>query len=120
MRLQKKSLLVWFLLTMLLCACNSEQEEVLQKDDPDNSGELWADSILGGLSEQQKYFQHLIIEIPAQYQNASDSLSKWIVANQPGAIILLRMAPRQHSKFEIRIRYASITYNPFSSQTILT
>jgi CubicO group peptidase (beta-lactamase class C family) len=77
---------IFIFISTFLLSCGGETEIISTEEKEDLSGAAWADSILGGLSEQQKYFQHLIIEIPSNYQSASDSLSKWIVANQPGAI----------------------------------
>ena len=74
------------MLAFFLAACKDEPEISHENQVQDHSDELWADSILGGLTEAQKYFQHIIVEVPSNYQNALDSLSKWIVANQPGAI----------------------------------
>lgn len=75
-----------WLLFVVTFSCGGGEEVSFDEVKEDLTNTEWADSILGGLTEKQKYFQHLIIEIPEGYQNASDSLSKWIVANQPGAL----------------------------------
>ncbi|MBI3134787.1 MAG: serine hydrolase [Bacteroidetes bacterium] len=82
----KSFLFVFVLLSFFLFSCGGEEEVSVTATPEDLTGTVWADSILGGLTEQQKYFQHLIIEVPANYQFALDSLSQWIIANQPGAL----------------------------------
>jgi len=72
-------------ITVLLSSCSgdsqidSQSEEVVLNN-------LWTDSIFGSLTEEQQYYQHLIIEIPSNYQNKVDSLGDWISVNQPGGI----------------------------------
>jgi CubicO group peptidase (beta-lactamase class C family) len=74
-----------FAITVVIFNCSGDSEadgdaeEVVLKN-------LWTDSIFGSLSAEQQYYQHLIIEIPAHYQNKLDSLSSWIALNQPGGI----------------------------------
>lgn len=85
-RHHKFYILTFSIFIYLLSGCGEDKPQETQVQITDKSGEKWADSILSGLTEQQKYFQHLIIEVPSDYQNAKDSLSKWIIANQPGGI----------------------------------
>ncbi|MBK9192358.1 MAG: serine hydrolase [Crocinitomicaceae bacterium] len=90
-----------FLFSVFLFGCGEEKPVEQEIIVPDVSGEKWADSILSGLTEQQKYFQHLIIEVPPAYQNATDSLSKWIIANQPGALYFQNWNPDSVQKIKM-------------------
>ena len=87
--------------SVFLFGCGEEKPVEQEIIVPDVSGEKWADSILSGLTEQQKYFQHLIIEVPPAYQNATDSLSKWIIANQPGALYFQNWNPDSVQKIKM-------------------
>lgn len=85
MLLRELSILVLCLCCVLTFSCNREGEV----EDITDGGPLeneWTDSIFGTLSEKQQYNQHLIIEIPSYYQAKTDSLTKWIIAEQPGAL----------------------------------
>lgn len=80
-----KSLLPFLLLLIFFVGCKSDPEVVednVQRELPN----LWVDSLVGELTEQEQLMQHLIVEIPASYQPKSDSLVQWIIAQQPGYI----------------------------------
>ncbi len=44
------------------------------------------DTLFGNLSAKQRYFQHLVLDIPETFQLNLDSLINWIVENEPGAL----------------------------------
>jgi CubicO group peptidase (beta-lactamase class C family) len=76
-------------LLLFIAACGAEPESADLSINIQPEETYWADSILGNLTEQQKYFQHLIMEVPSSYQHVTDSLVGWIITNQPGGIHFL-------------------------------
>jgi CubicO group peptidase (beta-lactamase class C family) len=70
----------------LLLSCGGRNEVLVAPEFIDEDQARWTDSIFGVLSPKEQYYQHLVIEIPAGYQNAVDSLATWVAANQPGAL----------------------------------
>lgn len=81
-----KSLFAGLLLALIFVSC-SENAPVSEDVETVVSGDqFWADSVFGKLTAEQQYFQHVLIEVPAYYQQASDSLVKWIITHQPGAL----------------------------------
>lgn len=75
-----------FLIIACCYGCSGDPSEPVVAETEDLTGVHWADSILGGLTEEEKYNQHLIIEVPANYEAAIDSLTQWIGIHQPGAL----------------------------------
>ena len=75
-----------FIFSFFLFNCGGDEVENSLTVEVDEDGVLWADSIFGGLTLKQEYYQHLIIEVPGIYQNRLDSLATWIALNQPGAL----------------------------------
>lgn len=71
---------------LLLPACGGKEDETDTTDAVVREESVWTDSIFGAISERQRYYQHLVIEVPAIYQSKSDSLGNWIIENQPGAL----------------------------------
>lgn len=77
--------LIFSLMVVLLLGCN---EEVVKNDTEILPTEQHAvvDEIFGTLTDQEQYYQHLLIEIPAVYQTNMDSLGDWILSVQPGGL----------------------------------
>lgn len=69
-----------------------KQEKIINSESP-SIEDVWIDSLFGQLSEKDRYYQHLIIQIPKNYQVKSDSLSAWIIENQPGGLHFLNWNP---------------------------
>lgn len=86
MNVNSKLFFLIFVFSFFLLNCQGDEEENNLIVEVDEEGEEWADSLFGKLSAKQQYYQHLIIEVPAIYQNRLDSLSSWIALNQPGAL----------------------------------
>jgi CubicO group peptidase (beta-lactamase class C family) len=72
------------------CGEDSSSDQITDLAPQDNQ---WTDSIFGTLSDKQQYYQHLIIEVPTAYQKSTDSLSNWIVDNQPGGLQFIDWNP---------------------------
>jgi CubicO group peptidase (beta-lactamase class C family) len=70
---------------VFLISCGGKQDDSSITDGGPFENE-WSDSIYGTLSEEEQYYQHLIIEIPSAYQLKIDSLTEWIIDVQPGAL----------------------------------
>jgi CubicO group peptidase (beta-lactamase class C family) len=81
-----------FLPIIVLTGCRSDEAKLgleIIVDEPN----VWTDSIFGQLTDRQQYYQHLIIEVPANYQAQSDSLVSWVKVNEPGGLSLLGWNP---------------------------
>ena len=80
-----KKIISYLSVTLFLIACGGEEENAVVATPPEQ-GQVWTDSIFGTISEKERYYQHLIIEVPDFYQDNLDSLGSWIVENQPGGL----------------------------------
>lgn len=92
MFLRRLSFLFAISLFFFFASCNDKDNDV-SVSDIESVDTHWADSIFGSLSAQDQYYQHLIIEIPSYYQLKTDSLCKWIIDKQPGALKFIDWHP---------------------------
>lgn len=72
-------------LAFMVYACSGEKAEYQPTQ---NSTIQSSDSILKGWSERDLFFQHVIYEVPQEYQNHLDSLINYIKVYQPGVVKL--------------------------------
>ncbi|MFT4600750.1 MAG: CubicO group peptidase (beta-lactamase class C family) [Arenicella sp.] len=76
----------FFIFTLLILqSCKGDQVDEIVETVVEAPNQ-WTDSIFGSLSEKEQYYQHLIFEVPSSYQLNLDSLTSWVVENQPGAL----------------------------------
>jgi len=75
--------LLIFLLSFTIFSCENSKKKV---DTKTKVNFEFIDSDLSEFTPQQIYNQHLIYDIPYDYQLNIDSLVKWIVTNQPGGL----------------------------------
>lgn len=78
---------IFVLLTSLLTACGGEQPVAVEERSVIEE-HIWTDSIFGEIGEKERYYQHLLLEVPAAYQLQLDSLGDWLIQNNPGALYL--------------------------------
>ena len=80
--------LLFLLIATTIYSCGTEEElEKIQVTE--NAFSKSTDSLFGNLSEEQLYWQHLILDIPATMQSNLDSLQNFILVNQPGGLNLV-------------------------------
>lgn len=101
------------ILFTLVLSCQGDKKDEIVSDKKKEADTFWADSVLQGLSDKQKYYQHLIIEVPSTYQAVPDSLVKWIAANQPGAIHFLEWNADSITKIKIALDTLEIIHPIF-------
>jgi len=88
----KKNLLFLLFLSLILIGCI--EDPVIEIEEPIiEAPNLWVDSIVGELSTHQQLMQHVIIQVPASYQNNADSLIRWIAQEQPAYLELENWHP---------------------------
>lgn len=74
-------------LLLLLCITACKDEAVPETPELNHQSQpAFSDTLFGTLSAKQQYYQHFIIEVPADFQQNIDSLSDWVVAHQPGGL----------------------------------
>ena len=80
---------LFLLLLGAFYSCGSE-EKVEEPIVTENVFSESTDSLFGNLSEQQLYWQHLVLTVPQSMQGNIDSLQRFIAANEPGALRLVK------------------------------
>lgn len=82
-----KSIIGFLVVLCLLAfsACKEEVEKDVTEFSPNQEHAMF-DTLFGELTDQEQYYQHFLVEIPATYQTNIDSLCNWLVTFKPGGI----------------------------------
>lgn len=80
----KQKILLPLLILLGLSACDDSADSIAS--DPEITVENGSDSLLEDLTAEQQYNQHFIFDIPNEFQSFQDSLTNWVVNQQPGGL----------------------------------